>query len=170
MITVLLGPDKHRFYVHENLLVEESSIVAGMVIRPTEGSVKELRLLDMPHEAVEVLVDYLYHSDFASNATWEPTTTLTSFIHAWMLANKLEMEDAKNAVMDRLRFTVDMANTHEIERYIRCDSCARSGCHCAIDGGKATALVSVVHLFDPPSRPRSGQILRIIYRAGVYEP
>lgn len=80
-----------------------------------EGCLKELKLPDEPIAAFEVLVDYFYHADFASDAMWEPTTTLDSFVHAWILADRLGMEDAKNSVMDRLRFTVDMANTHELE-------------------------------------------------------
>lgn len=115
MVSILAGSEQHPFHVHENRLLDESPNIADRFTRADDSHIKELKLPDTPIEAVEVLVDYLYHDNFASSATWEPTTTLDPFIHAWMLADQLDMEDAKNAIMDRLRFTVDKANTYEVE-------------------------------------------------------
>lgn len=105
-IAVLVGQEQKVFYIHEDALLREASSLASRYVKTVEGSITQIKLY-LPFAkpiAFEILVDYLYQENFSSKSSLHPSTaTINPFISAWHLAGRLDMEDAKNAIMRRIR-------------------------------------------------------------------
>lgn len=102
-----MGEERKCFGVHKAILCIESDFFAKCLssgMKEAESNQVEL-LHDRP-EAFGVILNYLYDSAFRTRTPSPPPAVLDHLIHAWMLADRLLMENGQNAILDVIQAVV----------------------------------------------------------------
>lgn len=105
----MIGQDQQKFYVHKDLLCDSSEFFKKCLDDPfEEAQTKKVDLQDVRLDAFKIILDYLYNPAFRNITTLDAPGGIQDLIHAWVLADKLLMRDAKNAIMDLIQLAVDV--------------------------------------------------------------
>lgn len=75
-----------------------------------EAESKEVELLEDRPEAFGFILNYLYDKAFRTRTLPNHCVTFDNLIHAWMLADRLLMENGQNAIMDVIQATIMKAS------------------------------------------------------------
>ena len=97
--------------MHKDVLCAESDFFTRCLnsgMREAEN--KEVELLEDRPEAFGFILNFLYDTAFRSRIVPAHAATFDNLIHAWMLADRLLMENGQNAVMDVIQGTIMKAS------------------------------------------------------------
>ena len=107
-MTVIVSPEVKIYHVHEHILQSESRNFDAIRSQDDFGR-PVLRFPDARVDAFESILEYLYENDFSTSVPSTKPESLDDLVHAWLLADKLQMEGGKNAIMDLIQTTVKEA-------------------------------------------------------------
>lgn len=111
---MLLREEQEPFHIHEDLILGDMGALTSHYLKSTEGNATQIKVY-LPFakaKSFRILVDYLYQGDFFTKTMLYPqATTITPYINAWTLSNLLDMEDAKNAIMNWIRNVISSSRT-----------------------------------------------------------
>ncbi|CAG9811178.1 unnamed protein product [Chironomus riparius] len=97
--------DDREFQVHKFLLAVRSPTLAGVLYKNPEA--ENLKLLDVSAETFEIILKFFYTDELPSDAE-------TNFLHLFVAAGRLKVEELKKCAATKLHDQIDANNALEI--------------------------------------------------------